>query len=1362
MCGFGRKGGDEDNRPQAKIPFDGMECWSLFDSGAGASCLSWRKFLQLSKRPRLTNTNVELRTASGDQLEVVGEAMLPAYMGGKWRIRPFLIVKNLRAEAIIGNDLLMTEGVVMDYARKKITWGRPDERIAALAVSRETTVLPRQQRLVSMQVDGADLAGEVIAEDGNATECVVTDGVYTMHDAKQVMVVVSNPQNVPITLSRNQIMGTVRTAAGKHERFIDDITPEAVAAWKKKQKPENFPKNLYDNIPNQFRAKYAALLSEFDDVFSKYSYDIGKCTVMPQRISLVDPNKIASEPNRPIPVHLRGVVRDYICKLLAAGVVEPSTSRFSSPVLLCRKPGNYHASAPLTEQFRLVQDLRKQNLNCHKSSYPLRNCQMLIDEIAGAKIWSVVDLSSGYFNQELEESSRDYVAFSLSSAAMNMMLRWTRSPQGFINSTASFQRLLDYVTTGLKGTYCYVDDVILASQTHEEHLAQLRALFERFRKYNLRVSRPKLRLGTAVVEFLGQELRAGEGVRPGALKIAALKDWQPPQTRQLLKSFLGLTSWFRRAVCNYARIAAPLTRLTRKDSTWMGGKLPEEAEKAFFELKRILMSRPVLAPVNPNRTIYLNCDSSQTHLGCTLSQVSEADGIERPCAYASRALTPGEASRSATEREHLACGFALKHFQHLTRGNKLNVLRSDHQPLLALNRISGSQMARMRADLAEYEPFQVVYLEGSKHPGDAPSRFPAQNVPNPAPLLRVVDEAAEVEFEKEEKDLNDHVEVNDVSVSGENLFHLQRDDHYAKAMTCFKKYGQMPHNKLLQDFVETWKDVCTYAGGLVLGGAPELQLPYVPVNFRETVLRLAHDHPSAGHRSFAVTLGKVEKRFWWPALKADVFAHCQNCQPCNKVNRAAHSRPLPLQPLTPAAPNFGDKCIIDLLGPFPSSTKSNSKYLLVAVDYATRYTELIAMPDKKQQTVCDAFFEHFLMKHGMFLAASSDNGSEFVSGAFKGLCARLGIKQYFSSPGHPATQGAAERQNATFLAELKKLINEDSASWEDDVAAIQFSMNTNYQSSLKFSPFVAATGRRPHLPLDLLTDLTRPDYSESDDSAILRRLHRVNAEVRKNQRAAFLSQKEQFDKRAREKVFRPGDRVYVTRPHSGPLFQKLQAPYQGPMTVECEMPHQNYRLLREGKKPMTVHANRIKPLPYQNQLHILHDVVEGGSDEYFVSGNGEDLNKLLRQEEEQQAQRFARYDLNPADDAEEAADEPEVAGEEFYEDDSVNPQPPPSPPMPQPPQPPPPQPEPDDEAQGQGAARPTPDPTPRSRPSPSASKGGSAKKALGRLTRSVARATGFDAGAEAAADPMGVMPRALEHKTRKKKQAKDVAKGGWK
>ena len=351
-----------------------------------------------------------------------------------------------------------------------------------------------------------------------------------------------------------------------------------------------------------------------------------------------------------------------------------------------------------------------------KDAHPLPRIDDTLDALSGAQWFSTLDLASGYWQVEVDPSDKEKTAFSTPFGLYQFLVM----PFGLCNAPSTFQRLMELVLHGLQWEIClvYLDDIIIFSRTIGEHLQRLKEVFDRLREAGLKLKPGKCHLLQRSVHYLGHIVSSnGVETDPGKTKI--IKAWSTPTKLKELRQFLGITSYYRRFVKDFARIAAPLYRLTEEGKAW---NWTDECQEAFELLKRKLISPPILAFPDFNLTFVVDCDASNNGLGAVLSQLSDS---EKVVAYASRTLSKAERKYSATRREMLSLVWAVRHFRPYLYGQKF-IVRTDHSALQWLRsfREPEGQVARWLEQLAEFD-FDVEHRPGRKHGNaDALSRHP--------------------------------------------------------------------------------------------------------------------------------------------------------------------------------------------------------------------------------------------------------------------------------------------------------------------------------------------------------------------------------------------------------------------------------------------------------------------------------------------------------------------------------------------------------------------------------------------------------------------------------------------------------------
>ena len=367
--------------------------------------------------------------------------------------------------------------------------------------------------------------------------------------------------------------------------------------------------------------------------------------------------------------------RRILLDLLAKGYIQPSASPFGAPVLMVPKPGS-------PGKLRLVIDYRALNQLCQADKFPLPSIEHILSQMQGAKIFTTLDALSGFWQHPLLPEHQERSAMTTSSFGQ---FSWRVMPMGLRNSPAQFQRAMSNLLRDLPFCSVYIDDIIIASNSVEEHLQHVRTVMERLRQAKICIKASKAQYFRRSINVLGHCV-SGKGVSPQRQKVEAVRDWPTPKSPSDIRSFLGLASFYRRFIYSFSTIAAPLNELTKDKTTWQWR--PEVEQRAFDLLKEALISAPliVLPDVEgaiSGRSPYLvQTDASEAAWGAVISQ-DQGQGYQ-PIAFASKTFTAAQANYSATERELTALVMATCYeFRHILYGCKY-VLQGDHRPLAHL------------------------------------------------------------------------------------------------------------------------------------------------------------------------------------------------------------------------------------------------------------------------------------------------------------------------------------------------------------------------------------------------------------------------------------------------------------------------------------------------------------------------------------------------------------------------------------------------------------------------------------------------------------------------------------------------------
>ena len=360
------------------------------------------------------------------------------------------------------------------------------------------------------------------------------------------------------------------------------------------------------------------------------------------------------------------------------------------------------------------------------------------------------------------------------------------------------------------------------------------------------------------------------------------------------------------------------------------------------------------------------------------------------------------------------------------------------------------------------------------------------------------------------------------------------------------------------------------------GGSQMTQL-VVPKPIRETVVRLAHDPPMGGHLGSKKTLERIWGTFYWPGLCAQVRRYCESCEQCQKVVPRGRVPKVPLQHLPLVEEPF-QRVALDLVGPITPMSDRGNRFILVTVDYATRYPDAIPLKSIETERVAEALWEIW-SRVGIPRKILTDQGTQFMSGVMVEVNRLLSIQGKATTPYHPQCNGLVERFNGTLVSMLKKLVSEQPRCWDRFIPALLFAYREVPQESTGFSPFELLYGKTVRGPMAVLRDLwTKEQMGEEIRDAsqyvvdLRNRIEETCRVAQQNLKGATKRYKQHFDKKAKPRTFSPGDKVLLLLPVK---HNKLEMSWQGPFEVLERVGECDYRVQR-GDKSKLYHANLLK------------------------------------------------------------------------------------------------------------------------------------------------------------------------------------------
>ena len=881
------------------------------------------------------------------------------------------------------------------------------------------------------------------------------------------------------------------------------------------------------------------LLDEYSDVVSK---DPNFTPPFPPKRN-VD-HEIKLEPNAALPN--RGIYRlppdelaelkRQLDKLLALGLIRPSTSPFASPVLFVKKKDG---------SLRLCIDYRGLNKVSVKNRYPLPRVDELLDRLHGAQVFSKIDLASGYYQVRIAEEDIPKTAFRTRYGHYE----FTVMPFGLCNAPATFQRMMNDVLREHLDEFVivYLDDILIYSKDAEEHREHLKKVLELLRKHQLYAKTTKCEFGMPSTEFLGH-IVSKDGISTDPKKIKAIQEWPVPRNATELRSFIGLANYYRRFVKDFSGMAAPLTGLLGKD-VWTKTSWGRVHTEAFEALKAALVNAPVLQAPDFSRPFLVKTDASDYAIGAVLSQESGRDDL--PVAFESKKLNPAETRYTTHEKELLAVVHSLRTWRHYLQGQAFRVVTDNWavkyiqtQPHL------NKRQARWMETLQEYH-FEIEHRPGPTNVvADALSRRADHRDDGPPLSSEMILAAVTRAMQSPE--------VSEISPTldtvAEVLKYAPDDETYQDVLSDVRARSRT-------DFVI--KDQLLYRVDDI-GTTHRLYIPECPL--RAKLLAEAHDVPIAGHLGRQKTLERLSRGFYWPHMQNSVEDYVRTCPAC-QVNKSTNRKPMGLLSPLPIPEGKWESVSLDFIMPLPMTPRGYNA-VLVFVDRLTKMIRLAPCTDTvTAEESAKLFFTHvFRHGHGMPKVLVSDRDPRFTGEFWRTLCKLLGTRLNMSTANHPQTDGQTERANRTIEEMLRAYISPLQNDWDEHLVSLEFAYNDSVNATTGFTPFYMNYGKHPLTPLALLKDGETSGVETTD--AFVSRMQTDLARAKESIKKAQERQMTNANRHRREHVFKQGDLVYLSADHlrvhgaadSKKKFAKrAYGPYKvkrvlSPLTYELDLP----------------------------------------------------------------------------------------------------------------------------------------------------------------------------------------------------------------
>lgn len=837
----------------------------------------------------------------------------------------------------------------------------------------------------------------------------------------------------------------------------------------------------------------------------------------------------------PISPAMQKIVNDELDEMLSLGVVQKSTSAWSSPILMVPKKDGSR---------RFCVDFRKINQVTEKDAYPLPYISNTLDKLRNAHYLTSLDIKAAYWQIPLHPDSRQYTAFTVPNRGL---FEFRRLPFGLTTAPSVFQRIIDRVIGADLDPYVftYLDDIIIITPTFEKHLEIIELVFERLHNAGFKLNQDKCQFCRPELKYLGYVVnKYGLHVDPD--KIQAIIKYEKPKSIFDIRRFIGMASWYRRHIENFSIIIAPLTKLLRKHARFVWN---DECENAFQTLKDLLVAAPVLSCPDFTKEFTVQCDASAFGIGAALTQ--QFDDGEKVICYLSQSLTRQERNFSTTEKECLAVLWAIEKLRPYIEGSHFKVI-TDHYSLLWLSKLQNpsGRLARWSVRLQQYD-FEIIHRKGKEHlVPDALSRS--------VPIVNIVTHYSETPSADRwyvkllESVQSQPIKYPKFRVDGNVLY---------KATNNTNEYG-------FSDQQEMWKIV-------------------VPKEKRAELLRQSHDIPTSGHLGVYKTFHRLANKYYWPKMKHDVATYIRKCQTCIKTKPEQRTKAGEMGGHSQIAKPW-EVVSLDLIGPLPRSTKGYS-YILVVVDLFSKFS--LCFPLRKATTprILEHLENDVFLLFGVPKRIVSDNGVQFRSKAYHQLLTQYQVQPSYVSLYHPQAN-PTERVNRVIKTMLTAYVSSNHREWDKFLPKVSCALRSAQHETTGLSPYYVNFGKE-------MTLLGSEHHTVSENSENEGPLESTNGnerstcfnklykDVRARLQRAYETSKARYDLRHRPVSFYPNQVVwrknFVLSDASKYYAAKLADKYLGPYLIHRKISPTTYELKdQDGNiQPGTWNVEHLKPQP---------------------------------------------------------------------------------------------------------------------------------------------------------------------------------------